>query len=296
MLASIALAFQATVSAPALPARADEGLTTVAFDYEVKPNLTYLERPGWRGRLDLYLPADRTARTPVLVWFHGGGFTRSSKEEELLYVLPYLHRRWVVVNVEYRLADLAPAPGAVADTLCAMRWVATNAAAHKIGIHNLVVSGISAGGTLALAAGTMPATSRLAADCGEAYAVPLPRPRVIVNWFGPSNVADLLDGAHLQPQVASWFAGVPDRLAVAREISPAAYIRSRVPPTLTIHGDRDDVVPFAQSAALHRLLDSLGSPNELTAIRGAGHGDFDPAQVSRAYAAVFRFVETHLER
>lgn len=112
----------------ACPAVKGEAVLTsaqVPFGYDVLPNVTYVHRPAWDGKLDLFLPSDRTPSTPVLVWFHGGGWTRSSKEEELLYFLPYLERRWAVINVEYRLADVAKAPAAASDGLCAMRWLAS---------------------------------------------------------------------------------------------------------------------------------------------------------------------------
>jgi acetyl esterase/lipase len=269
----------------------EEALSSIPFDYEVSPNLTYIRRPDWEGRLDLFLPADRTRATPTLVWFHGGGFTQSSKEQELLYFLPYLHRRWSVVNVEYRLVDRASAPGAIADGLCAMRWVAAHAAQHELQLDKLVVSGISAGGTLALVAGTTPGSSPLAADCGPPSDFgQLPVPRVIVNWFGPSDLLDLIAGPHRQSQVARWFAGVPNPIEVATLSSPIKYIRAPVPPVISIHGDADDAVPYEQSVALHRLLDQIGSPNKLVRIRGAGHGDFTPEQASHAYATVFGYV------
>jgi len=268
----------------------DQAFASIPFDYEILPNVTYVHRAGWEGKLDLYLPTNRTAATPTLVWFHGGGWTRSSKEQELLYVLPYLNRRWSVINVEYRLADVAKAPAAVSDGLCAMRWLAKHAQEYKVQLVKLVVSGISAGGGMALIVGTMPASSPLVRDCGpDPEFGELPVPVVIVNWFGPSNLSDLIDGPHRQTQVAAWFGNVADRKAVANALSPVMYIRSRVPAVITVHGERDEDVPYAQSVALHHVLDRVGTPNQLVRI-AAGHGDFTPAQASYAYGKVFGYI------
>ena len=277
-------------------AAADQRLSSIPFEYEVLPNVAYIQRPNWEGKLDLLLPRDRSEATRTLVWFHGGGWTRSSKETELLYVLPYLDRRWAVVNVEYRLADIAKAPAAVSDGLCAMRWLAKHAKFYNVQMDKLVISGISAGGTMALLSGTTPASSSLANDCGpqEEYGA-LPVPRVIVNWFGPSNLADLIEGAHVQPQVARWFADVPDRVSLATSLSAVTSIRSRVAAVITIHGDRDESVPYAQSVALHQLLEALHSPNQLVKVH-AGHGDFTPVQAAYAYDAVFRFIDRNLSK
>ncbi len=280
----------AVAASPSANAQSTQALARIPFDYDVLPNVTYVHRTGWEGKLDLLLPTNRTSPTPVLVWFHGGGWTRSSKEQELLYVLPYLSRRWSVVNVEYRLADVAKAPAAASDGLCAMRWLAKHAQDYKMQLDKLVVSGISAGGTIALIAGTMSASSPLARDCGpDTDFGELPVPRVIANWFGPSNLPDLIDGPHRQPQVASWFEGLPNRVEIARALSPAMYIHSRVPAVITIHGERDQDVPYAQSVSLHQVLDSVGTPNRLVRIR-AGHGDFTPGQASYAYERVFRYI------
>ncbi|HUS64183.1 MAG TPA: alpha/beta hydrolase fold domain-containing protein [Kofleriaceae bacterium] len=97
----------------------------IPFDYEGVPTVVYVRRQNWDGR----------------------------------YALPYLDRRWRVVNVEYRLADSARAPAAARDVLCAMRWLAKYADALEIDLERLVVSGISARGAMALIAGTMPASS-----------------------------------------------------------------------------------------------------------------------------------------
>ena len=50
-----------------------------------------------------------------------------SKDEIALDVLPYLAMGFAVVNVDYRLARVAPAPAAVQDSRCALRWVVRHA-------------------------------------------------------------------------------------------------------------------------------------------------------------------------
>jgi len=50
----------------------------------------------------------------------------------MMYTLAWLEMGWNVVNVEYRLAGAATAPGAVEDCLCALRWVVSHAAQYRI--------------------------------------------------------------------------------------------------------------------------------------------------------------------
>jgi acetyl esterase/lipase len=255
-------------------------LELAAFDYRVIPNVVYRTLPGWSGRLDLYVPSD-PADKPTLLWIHGGGWTRSSKEEELLYVLPYIAQGWSVAVIEYRLAGVAPAPAAVEDCRCALSWLIDNAAVHGISTRNVVVSGISAGGHLALT------TGGLAPRIGPC---PLPagfRIAAVVNWFGPSDVVALAFGSAPFDQAVEWAAG---KREVAEQVSPIRHVTADAPPVLTIHGTADDLIPYAQSVALHRQLSSRGVPNRLVTIPDAGHGDFTPAQVARSYEAIRSFL------
>src|SRR5688572_22791858 len=67
--------------------------------YQVTPDITYLTSEGFESRLDLYVPRNATAATPVLMYFHGGFWVRGSKDASMLNVLPYLEMGWAVVNV-----------------------------------------------------------------------------------------------------------------------------------------------------------------------------------------------------
>ena len=100
----------------------------------------------------IYAPADRElacdGRLPVLVYYHGGGWTLGS-----LATYDSLCRALargtgaLVVSVDYRLAPEHPFPAAVEDAHLALEWVARNA--HDLGAdpRRLAVAGDSAGGS-----------------------------------------------------------------------------------------------------------------------------------------------------
>lgn len=90
----------------------------VANDYVVTPNITYFRAGGEDLKLDVYQPAGQAGANRTLVYFHGGGWTASSKESVALDFLPFMEQGWTVVNVEYRLASSAHAPAAVEDCRC----------------------------------------------------------------------------------------------------------------------------------------------------------------------------------
>src|SRR5499426_3122523 len=96
-------------------------------DYDILPNITYSIANNTELKLDLYLPKNRSAPNPTLMLFHGGGWVDGQKERNVFQLLPYLSLGWAVINVEYRLARNSPAPAAVEDCRCALRWVTYHA-------------------------------------------------------------------------------------------------------------------------------------------------------------------------
>ena len=65
--------------------------------------------------------------------------------------------------------------------------------------------------------------------------------------------------------------GEPARsLDVARRVSPLTYVRSGLPPILTIHGDADPTVPYQHAVRLGQELDNVGVANELHTVPGGG--------------------------
>jgi len=56
-------------------------------------------------------------------------------------------------------------------------------------------------------------------------------------------------------------------------------VSAKTPPTLLMHGDADDLVPFAQSAGYEAALRAAGVPAKLITVPGGKHGaDFGFAQ------------------
>ena len=269
------------------PSESGTWTARAADQYEVIPNITYLTANNWDAKLDLYLPTNPKAQNPTLIWIHGGGWTIHSKEMEMLYILPYLEMGWSVVNVEYRLARVSLAPAAVEDCRCALRWVIANAQKYRFDTSKLVLSGISAGGHLALTTGTLPRSAGLDSQCSGSEELKV---AAIINWFGPSDVADLIDGPHAIDQAISWLGSQPNRVEIAKRVSPITYVRQGLPPIITIHGDQDAVVPHSQSVRFHQALDKAGVPNQLVTIKGRGHGDFNREETLSAYAAIREFL------
>jgi len=282
--------------APAAPAGA-EFADNIGFGYQITPNITYGVASNVELKLDLYLPRGERKPVPTLVYFHGGGWVEGRKENAALLLMPYLALGWAVVNVEYRLGRVAPAPAALEDSRCALRWVQKMAAHYKFDPAALVVAGDSAGGHLALASAMLPAGSPYDRSCpsadnerwGGAREEPV-RVAAVINWFGVADVDALLEGRDARHWAIEWFGSMPGRRALAQAISPLRLVRPGLPPVISIHGSADPVVPYAQSVALHAALVQAGVANRLITIPAGNHGAFSRREVSEANDAIRAFL------
>jgi len=266
-------------------------------DYEVVPNITYNTANNTELKLDLYRPKNSHAPTPTIMYIHGGGWVRGTKERNVLRVLPYLALGWAVVNVEYRLAGNSLAPAAVEDCRCALRWIVQHAAEYNFDTARIVITGSSAGGHLALMTGMLPESTVFDRQCPNNRTVrregvteqPL-KVAAIINWYGITDVGDLLSGPNVRDYAIEWFGSMKNREELASEVSPIHYVRVGLPPILTIHGDADPIVPYTQATRLHEALDKVGVPNELVTIQGGKHGDFSRQETVKSYSALREFL------
>lgn len=255
--------------------------------YQIAPNITYLTANNYEAKLDVYHRANVSTPQPTLIWIHGGGWTGGVKENSLPFFAPWMEMGWQVVNVEYRLARVSPAPAAVEDCLCALRWVAGHAKQYNFDTTRLVVSGDSAGGHLALTTGMIPESAGFENQCPGAR---LPKVAAIVNWYGITDVADLLQGPNLKDYAVAWLGNRPDRAELAKRISPLQFVRKDLPPILTIHGDADPIVPYTHAQRLQAELEKAGAPHQLVTVPGGKHGYFSDAERTTIYTEIRAFL------
>jgi acetyl esterase len=125
--------------------------------------------PGRDGQaLPARLYAPSAERLPVLLYFHGGGFTVGSiaTHDVLCRQLSFL-AGCAVVSLDYRLAPEHKFPTAANDAWDALRWLADHAASKGLDAARLAVGGDSAVGTLAAMCAV------LARDAGRPLALQL---------------------------------------------------------------------------------------------------------------------------
>lgn len=277
-----------SVTTPAQLSETSSKVVQIGTEYRVVPNITYLTANNYEAKLDVYVPRNVSTPNKTLLMIHGGGWVGGTKEGASLAILPYLEWGWSVVNVEYRLGRHSLAPAAVEDCRCALRWLVANAKTYNFDTTKIVITGHSAGGHLSLTTGMLPTSAGLDRICypgKEDIKV-----AAIVNWYGITDVVDLLDGENLKSYAVQWLGSTTNRDEIGRRVSPLTYVRKDLPPIITIHGDADPTVPYSHATRLHEALNKVGAVNQLITIPKGGHGNFPREENLRAYTAIKEFL------
>ena len=214
---------------------------------------------------------------PVVVYFHGGGFARGSRKDQVPErLLPVAAHGIAVASVSYRLTDTARHPAQLEDARAAVAWLRANGAQHGLKDERIGAWGVSAGGWIALmlaltatetasavqAVAAWSPLTNLTALAPEREAAELPLPPFLQGRPVPAMEARLLG-----------LTSITDDSAEALAASPVAHAETANGPTLLIHGNSDGLVNPAQSLALHEALLSAGQDSQLLLLAGANHED-----------------------
>lgn len=247
-------------------------------EYDVK----YVPEGDAAQSLDIYFPETRAEKPlPLLIWIHGGGWRGGSKTQPPY--LSQLRRGYVVASIEYRFSQKAKFPAQIQDCQAAIRWLRANAEKYSVDPDRIGVGGASAGGHLAALVGTS----------GGKKAFPMiggnedqsDRVQAVCDIFGPTDFWTVITQADENKNVKNifkWNNGDPysdligGKLGEDKEkcaaVSPVRYVSTDNPPFLILHGDKDTLVPYAQSVELRDLLATAGVEVTLQRLPGAGHG------------------------
>ena len=182
-----------------------------------------------------------TGPFPVLLWFHGGGWTVGSIEESDTTCRSLCRRAGaIVVCPDYRLAPEHPFPAAAEDCHAVTAWVAREAAALGVDGMRIAVGGDSSGGNLAAVIALMarnrggprlrfqllvypivglPSDGRASYD---AYADGHFLTRAGMEWFAEQYVSSPADEDDplLVPLRADDLSGLPPALVIGAECDP----------------------------------------------------------------------------
>jgi acetyl esterase/lipase len=249
--------------------------------------------------LDIWpaMGAARDALRPAIVKVHGGAWIFGAKSGLPNWDAWLNELGYVVFDVDYRVPPPDRWKDEVGDVKCALGWVFNNAGKYGIDPLRISIIGHSAGGNLAMLAAYSTGSPDLPPSC-PAPTVPI---KSIVNIYGPSDLAALFATTRspavirdaLKKYVGGSITQFPDRY---KALSPLSHIDAKSPPTITILGLSDSVVPREQADKLDRALAAADVAHETYLLPGTDHDfDFNWGAISTQFARskIKAFLEKH---
>jgi len=233
---------------------------------------------------DLYLPANRTANTKVMILIHGGGWTSGDKVEMndfknfILQNIPDI----AVVNMNYRLADNTTQayPMQINDITSVVNYLKTKQNEYVIS-NELGFTGVSAGAHLSM-------LWSYAFDTDN-------QTNMVCSIVGPTNFTDpaYLESTNPILQEILDVYGVDATIEFLEEVSPFHQVTASAPPTILFYGGQDPLIPTSQGIAMQDKLEELGVINQFTLYPNAGHG-WIGLDLLDTTIKLHAFIETHL--
>jgi acetyl esterase/lipase len=224
--------------------------------------------------LDLYIP-EKTNKSALVVWIHGGGWQKGSKKDCKLDWLT--QHGYSVASISYRLSQVAKFPAQLHDCKGAIRWLRANSSKYGYNTNHIIVAGASAGGHLAALIGTTSGNEQLEGDVGGNLKQPS-SVSAIIDYYGPT---DFILRSKTQPSRANEVGsvvynllggGADKKIQLARLASAAHHVTKDDPPLLIFHGDKDKTVLIDQSEAITKVYKSAGLSVQFNVLSGKKHG------------------------
>ena len=240
--------------------------TPLLTTYHAEHDITYCSPGGTDLKLNAYIPDNKDRTFPLLVYVHGGGWYTGSKDTAAIeqYVPEVARLGYVVASIDYRLAPAHTFPAQVEDVKCAIRFLRAQAARYNINPARVGIMGESAGGYLAAFAGATGDTP--AYKTGE-YRDESDAVQAVVDLFGPSTFIDEQATPAATRMARNFLSG-----ADARGASVVTHVSKSTPPTLIVHGQDDQLVPYRQSQLLHSAIQAKDGKSTLVPVTNAQHG------------------------
>lgn len=274
-----------------------------AADVTVEENVTYGKAGDIELKLDIARPAG-DGPFPAIVFIHGGGWYQGNRQGYRSQIMEAAQRGYVAATISYRLmtfdvekketATATPIfPAQIHDAKTSIRWMRANADKYHVDPKRIGVTGASAGGHLSLLVGLTDAESKLEGEGG--HADESSRVHAVVNVFGPTEMVSGYETSSVAWILRLFMGGKPDEAADRYKMaSPITYVSKDDPPVLTLHGDKDTLVPIAQARVLDEKMKAAGADHTLIVYEGQGHG-FAGESRDNAAKSTWEFFEKHLK-
>jgi len=261
----------------------------VPNELQVHKNLEYKNIGSTSLQLDIYKRKDLKEKAPVIIFIHGGSWTKGKRSDYLFYLIDYAMKGYVTATLSYRLVNEAIYPAALEDVKCGICWIKNNAEKYGIDEDRVALVGGSAGGHLAMMAGFDDNLNNNSCEHSSDSRV-----QAIVNFYGPTDLTTPY--ARERSEVTNFLGNTYNEApGLFHNASPKALISPDDPPTLTFHGTIDSLVPVSQADSLNVWLKDAGVVSEYHRLKGWPH-TMDLAKKVNEYCQyhIDNFLNEHL--
>ena len=262
-------------------------------EVEIIPDVVYGHKDGMALTFDVFKP--KKSNGAAVIFMVSGGWVSAyappaqaqTRYQELL------DNGFTVISLRHGSSPKYVIPEIVADVRRAVRFIHYKAKDWGVDPNRLGVWGGSAGGHLSLMIGT-------ASDAGdptatEPFLKESDRVASVVAYFPPVDLRSLARGVNppASGTVLDRFPALNYDKEKAADYSPIMFVTSDDPPTLLIHGDKDELVNISNSKIIYEAFQKANVKTDFITIPGAGHG-FRGEDAKKATAAMVSWFEQTL--
>lgn len=243
------------------------------------PNISYAGDTVKKHLLDIYLPPNARANTPLIIWVHGGAWMLNDKYADMNYmkntIRAFIDSGYALASIDYRFSTTAPFPAQIQDCNQAVEFLYEHAAQYKLDANRIALIGFSAGGHLVSLLGL--SHNNHVQSFYTNGSNPKFNIRCVLDFYGPSDLIAISSNPdttinNRNSPVSILIGATPvERPDLAKNASPATYVDKNDPPFLIVQGEKDESVPNTQSKLLHGWLTVNNVKNEIIIVPGAPH-------------------------
>lgn len=265
-------------------------------------NVPYAIKDDRVLHLNIIVPPRKTdaQKFPLILFIQGSGWMEQDLSSNLVSLLRFAEKGYVIAIAEYRPATVAPFPAQIKDAKTAARFMIKNADKYYADADRIVVWGDSSGAHTALLAGLTTDNNEFDDEWAEENKIHF---NAIVDYYGPTDISKMNDEPSIDDHFSHFCSegmligvnNVLERPDLVKPVIPMTYISSEreIPPILIMHGSKDRIVPFHQSVLLYECLNKHNKEVECYQMKGSDHGG--PAfWTPETFHIVQKFIEKHV--
>ncbi len=274
-------------------------LTPALRAQSVDHDLIYMKSGGAAFTMDEFRPAKPNG--VAVIYLVSGGWSSDHAGINPGVALAFNSQGITVFEVVHGAQPRYKIPEIEQQVARSIRFIRSNAAQFGVEPNKIGIFGASSGGHLSLMSGVIGDHGN--PDANDPVDRASSKPNAIVAWMPPTDMINFGSPGRMPFKEQKYLifqgafpvkpdATLEEMMPIAKALSPIYGITPSFPPTLLMHGDKDDLVPVEQSQKLDAVFAEKGVEHKLIIIPGAGHG---PAGFVERFADVAAWFMTKMK-